>query len=1125
MPNLILVILSIVLVVVLSLAGAFYGGEVYVSQKSKTLAVELSNQSQQVYGASTLYHQDHGVWPAHISLLVAEGHYLKHAPVPPLDAYVSASPNFDWVASAYAGDNAELAALAESDPDAAFQAMSGRNGLTPVTLARMQARVDTVEKRKELARILVKEFQREAKEPSLLDWELPEDGFDDTKRRYILLADKVKAGVCQAVNLSSRGVADIPSSPNSQHVIQCFGAAEPYTYIYMFPQAEGTAVCESLAATGRPCGPELTGAPDSEGYWVIETVAGPDTGTSITSAGFSETCPTGGIVPSGQTAQVLDASEALRTDSSQTVAFGEQWDSSQMVPVSRKYCLPASSTDVVGDLSSATVSGCWGSTNVMENPAVVGQWDNSNCKAVSVMANNKLWTLLAATSEWTIYHDDGTNNYWKTLYLTKVGATLGTLNTDLSAYNPWGSDSYGTWVGSSGGIAGMSFSGGVLLGHGSLFLNFWDRPSPAGYPDIDSIWQEMGGIAGGEEVHIYGSGFLPGARVHFGGIEGINTTVHGHDYIVSTTPAVGAPSVVDLAVSNPGGQQDTTPYTYAIFVRVVNVSPNRIGISTPGEQVVVEVTSADYVTSATANWNSENVPIVARTVNSVTLSMPTVATTGWREVTLQSPLAGNPEWERVASVQYVSPTVDTAIRITDWDAGVDNIRICGTGLQATDVPRFNNTNFPSATFANGCFTFQTPENVVANGAEVRRNGTRIGNTLYISMEAAALFRGSPSGISLIGFSSSCPSDYVSLNPRSSDRNSGMPNYDYQASERMVTADSGSLAGVPQPSMFTTNPYTNQDSGLPFLPYYTYEHSHSGGLPTSLNSVFSSATRTPTKKAGFDGVFNQVRNFCIAFNSTSRAYNGAPSSKDFVYAINPEIQLYNANTSPNNHLGHWNGTYISGFTALNGQVNWVENRDKYGYLTYSNILEYVSTPGQASTHILTYKARRPSSATQLTTGYVSWVSGSGNYSGGCSSTIYYGGNFDYTACTPDSTWEFKRFQARANDTTGSPGISTETDLVHSVNGLEHLYRGHRQGFHEATAFFHNPAWGSTQLGCTWNGSRWRSAAETCDGCYASYTACGSVNRNTSCPTCPISGVSADNKMGSLTITVTSPALTN
>ena len=91
----------------------------------------------------------------------------------------------------------------------------------------------------------------------------------------------------------------------------------------------------------------------------------------------------------------------------------------------------------------------------------------------------------------------------------------------------------------------------VIPGGGFTFV----APS-GGPPVISSVSPAQGSSTGGDTVTISGSGFVPGAKVTFGGIAASAATVISSTQISVVTPA-STPGSADVIVTNPDGQSST----------------------------------------------------------------------------------------------------------------------------------------------------------------------------------------------------------------------------------------------------------------------------------------------------------------------------------------------------------------------------------------------------------------------------------------------------------------------------------------------------------------------------------------------------------------------------------------
>jgi len=76
MFQLIVAVISIVLVAALALAATYYGGDVFVSSRTRTMAQALLEQSNQIKSAYILYRTENGSAPTTIDQMVLGG-YLK----------------------------------------------------------------------------------------------------------------------------------------------------------------------------------------------------------------------------------------------------------------------------------------------------------------------------------------------------------------------------------------------------------------------------------------------------------------------------------------------------------------------------------------------------------------------------------------------------------------------------------------------------------------------------------------------------------------------------------------------------------------------------------------------------------------------------------------------------------------------------------------------------------------------------------------------------------------------------------------------------------------------------------------------------------------------------------------
>lgn len=79
MATLIMTVIAIVLVIALTIATIFYGGNIFKESGSDVEVAQLMAQGQQIRAAIKLYKNEHSRVPANLELLVSEG-YLNSLP-------------------------------------------------------------------------------------------------------------------------------------------------------------------------------------------------------------------------------------------------------------------------------------------------------------------------------------------------------------------------------------------------------------------------------------------------------------------------------------------------------------------------------------------------------------------------------------------------------------------------------------------------------------------------------------------------------------------------------------------------------------------------------------------------------------------------------------------------------------------------------------------------------------------------------------------------------------------------------------------------------------------------------------------------------------------------------------
>lgn len=261
MSNLILSLISVLLVVLLSIGAAFYGGDIWVSGKAKANAAVLSNQALQIHGAAVLYKNDHGDWPASMDVLIADERYLHTAPVPPEDSYALNAPSLDIVTNAYAqGSPTEN----NTGIDRFNQAVMDK-GFSTNLRAKLQTQIGDDPVKWERAAVAREAQARGEVTPLDYGWD---ENVTSEEQSYVMLSDKLSRASCVAVNVTARQSTEIPTGPIRMAGSQCYSTDTGYTFLYIFTNPE--AACGVIANGSVTCAAP-SGGPDGG--------PGPDGGT------------------------------------------------------------------------------------------------------------------------------------------------------------------------------------------------------------------------------------------------------------------------------------------------------------------------------------------------------------------------------------------------------------------------------------------------------------------------------------------------------------------------------------------------------------------------------------------------------------------------------------------------------------------------------------------------------------------------------------------------------------------------------------------------------------------------------------------------------------------------------
>ena len=267
MPNLIVVIISIALVAVMAGLASYLGSDLADDARSRVMAAELINKSEQIWGASQLYYTETGEWPASVVVLTAGSKYLSTSPLPPNEAYVKPTAGYAWTDPDLGGlpnlgvSHAYSEELSVDETDEALreklQVMATLGRMFPRSIDKTLAQLQhyTEGERQNAAAALDQAIQDQAADfpkPNAMDWVWPADAAEG--ERYMLLSQRMSESACRAINLTYAGDSTIRLNPVFGRTAQCYGGSEPYTYLWMMPGSESQAVCNRLHADiGLPC--------------------------------------------------------------------------------------------------------------------------------------------------------------------------------------------------------------------------------------------------------------------------------------------------------------------------------------------------------------------------------------------------------------------------------------------------------------------------------------------------------------------------------------------------------------------------------------------------------------------------------------------------------------------------------------------------------------------------------------------------------------------------------------------------------------------------------------------------------------------------------------------------------
>jgi len=277
-------------------------------------------------------------------------------------------------------------------------------------------------------------YAADAGEPTASDWEY----YLPTSKEHFGLKSKLNADTCMELN-RTQGFVGIPAAWDGVSRMQCFGPTKAgYTFLYELPNHSASEHTEAIdksvndalpdVPTARPGYPRLcpdgttietglcdgSASPvtpeepqpptDTKGFWIV-TASVEDDDPSLTSEGFSETCPIGAVDPTSTAAHPAPSlpGEHFNVDGAVELEWQVGWSSGFVGPLTRTWCLPAKPEDVPESVELAPTSNYGGIDDIVQtvspsnDGAIPDAYTSSRYRSVAVTANGVTWSLLATS--------------------------------------------------------------------------------------------------------------------------------------------------------------------------------------------------------------------------------------------------------------------------------------------------------------------------------------------------------------------------------------------------------------------------------------------------------------------------------------------------------------------------------------------------------------------------------------------------------------------------------------------------------------------------------------------------------------------------------------------------------
>jgi hypothetical protein len=235
-------------------------------------------------------------------------------------------------------------------------------------------------------------------------------------------------------------------------------------------------------------------------------------------------------------------------------------------------------------------------------------------------------------------------------------------------------------------------------------------------PVVSSIVPNAGPTAGGTVMVINGANFTNGALVQFGALT-VPSVFVSPIQIQATSPAVGAPAVVDVRVITPNGTSSVSPddtFTYTNGPIIAGVNPGT-GPTTGGIPVVI--TGTNFIAGATVAFGTKLSDAVnVNSATQITALLPASSTPGVIDVKVTT-TGGVSPISTLSKFTYnaTSPVIATITPNKGPTVGGQTVQIAGTGFLGVVCPtgvKFGTAVAASCTVnSDTSITVITPPNV------------------------------------------------------------------------------------------------------------------------------------------------------------------------------------------------------------------------------------------------------------------------------------------------------------------------------------------------------------------------------------------------------------------------------